>query len=89
VRLTCAAFYADARLKAVEGRWLASADTPVGPSMGMTAMIVRLTLLTVTSPLSGYPNWVLRAEQSSVALKQADDCIRSAGALGCGALMQP
>jgi hypothetical protein len=34
VRLTCSEFYVDARLTAVGGRWLASADTPDGPSMG-------------------------------------------------------
>jgi hypothetical protein len=34
LRLTCSEFYVDARLTAVEGRWLASADTPDGPSMG-------------------------------------------------------
>lgn len=33
VRLTCSEFYVDARLTEVEGRWLASADTPDGPSM--------------------------------------------------------
>jgi hypothetical protein len=32
IRLTCSEFYVDARLTAVEGRWLA--DTPDGPSMG-------------------------------------------------------
>jgi hypothetical protein len=34
VRLTCSEFYVDARLTAVEGRWLASADAPDGPSIG-------------------------------------------------------
>jgi hypothetical protein len=34
IRLTCSEFYVDARLTAVEGRWLASADTPDGPSIG-------------------------------------------------------
>jgi len=34
LRLTCSEFYVDARLPAVEGRWLAAADTPDGPSMG-------------------------------------------------------
>jgi hypothetical protein len=33
IRLTCSEFYVDARLTAVAGRWLASADTPDGPSM--------------------------------------------------------
>jgi hypothetical protein len=34
LRLTCSEFYVDARLAALEGRWLASADTPDGPSTG-------------------------------------------------------
>jgi hypothetical protein len=34
IRLTCSEFYVDARLTAVEGRWLASADAPDGPSIG-------------------------------------------------------
>ena len=33
VRLTCSEFYVDARLTAIEGRWLASADTVDGPSL--------------------------------------------------------
>ena len=35
LRLTCAAFSVDVRLLEVNGRWIASADTPVGPSLGM------------------------------------------------------
>src|SRR5205814_1465555 len=34
LRLTCSEFYVDMRLTAVEARWLASADTPDGPSVG-------------------------------------------------------
>lgn len=34
LRLTCAAFYVDVRLARLNGRWLASADTPDGPSLG-------------------------------------------------------
>ena len=33
LRMTCSEFYVDARLIAVEGRWLASTDTPEGPNM--------------------------------------------------------
>lgn len=37
--LTCDAFWVDVRLSRLNGRWLASADTPDGPSLGwgMTA----------------------------------------------------
>jgi len=37
LRLACSEFYVDARLTAVQGGWLASADTPDGPSMGTRA----------------------------------------------------
>ena len=34
IRLTCSRFYLDVRLREFNGRWLASADTPDGPSLG-------------------------------------------------------
>ena len=34
LRLTCTAFHADVRVSKVGDRWLASADTPDGPSLG-------------------------------------------------------
>jgi hypothetical protein len=33
-RLTCSHFWVDVRVRRVEGRWLASADTPDGPTLG-------------------------------------------------------
>jgi hypothetical protein len=35
LRLTCSAFYVDLRLSEINGRWVASADTPDGPSLGL------------------------------------------------------
>ena len=35
LRLTCSAFWVDVRLREMNGRWVASADTPDGPSLGM------------------------------------------------------
>jgi hypothetical protein len=35
LRLTCSAFWVDVRLRELSGRWIASADTPDGPSLGM------------------------------------------------------
>jgi hypothetical protein len=35
LRLTCAALWVDVRLREINGRWIASADTPDGPSLGM------------------------------------------------------
>jgi hypothetical protein len=35
LRLTCSAFWVDVRVLEVNGRWIASADTPDGPSLGL------------------------------------------------------
>ncbi len=35
MRLTCSAFWVDVRLLEINGRWIASADTPDGPSLGL------------------------------------------------------
>jgi hypothetical protein len=35
MRLTCQAFYVDVRLRELNGRFIASADTPNGPSLGV------------------------------------------------------
>jgi hypothetical protein len=35
LRLTYSAFWVDVRLRAINGRWIASADTPDGPSLGL------------------------------------------------------
>ena len=35
LRLTCSATCVDVRLLEINGRWIASADTPEGPSLGL------------------------------------------------------
>ena len=35
LRLACSAFWVDVRVREVNGRWIASADTPDGPSLGL------------------------------------------------------
>lgn len=35
MRLVCSGFWADVRLTQLHGRWIASADTPDGPSVGV------------------------------------------------------
>lgn len=35
LRLNCSAFWVDVRLREINGRWIASADTPDGPSLGL------------------------------------------------------
>ena len=53
VRLNCSQFYVDARLTALEGgRWLASADTPDGPTMGTGATAID-ALIEALEPFAG------------------------------------
>jgi hypothetical protein len=35
LRLTCTAFYVDVRVRELNGRFIASADTPDGPTLGI------------------------------------------------------
>lgn len=35
LRLNCSTFWVDVRLREINGRWIASADTPGGPSLGL------------------------------------------------------
>ncbi|MEP6469544.1 MAG: hypothetical protein ABJC24_07210 [Chloroflexota bacterium] len=35
LRLLCATFWVGVRLRDINGRWIASADTPAGPSLGL------------------------------------------------------
>jgi hypothetical protein len=35
MRLTSSVFWVDVRLREINGRWIASADTPGGPSLGL------------------------------------------------------
>ena len=35
LRLGCSALWVDVRLREINGRWIASADTPDGPSLGL------------------------------------------------------
>ena len=35
MRLTSSVFWIDVRLREINGRWIASADTPEGPSLGL------------------------------------------------------
>jgi hypothetical protein len=52
LRLTCVAFWVDVRLARLNGRWLASADTPDGPSLGC-GMTAREALRSALEPFHG------------------------------------
>ena len=52
LRLTCSAFWVDVRLREINGRWIASADTPSGPSLGL-ALEVRDAIAQALEPFDG------------------------------------
>ena len=53
MRLVCSGFWADVRLTQLNGRWVASADTPDGPSLGMGWFPVD-ALQEALGPFDGY-----------------------------------
>jgi hypothetical protein len=54
MRLSCDRheFWVDVRLAAMNGRWIASADTPYGPSLGL-AFTPRRALVQALEPFDG------------------------------------
>ncbi len=52
LRLTCELFWVDARLNVINGRWIASADAPHGPTLGL-AWTPRLALRRALEPFEG------------------------------------
>ena len=53
MRLVCSGFWADVRLTQVRGRWIASADTPAGPSVGLAWFPID-ALEQALEPFEGY-----------------------------------
>ena len=58
MRLVCSGFWADVRLVELNGRWLASADTPQGPSLG-TAWFPFDALEAALEPFDDYADELL------------------------------
>ena len=52
LRLSCPAFWVDVRVAGMNGRWIASADTPVGPTLGM-GWTPRQALMRALEPFDG------------------------------------
>lgn len=52
MRLVCPNFWADVRLRQVRGRWIASADTPNGGSVGVS-FFPRHALTAALQPFHG------------------------------------
>ncbi len=51
-RLLCPGFWVDVRLRQIRGRWIASADTPDGPSIGVS-FFPREALVAALQPFHG------------------------------------
>ncbi len=52
LQLRCEVFWVEARLASINSRWIASADTPYGPSLGL-AWTPRLALRRALEPFEG------------------------------------
>ena len=53
IRLVCPEFWADVRVAHIRGRWIASADTPEGPSLGLGRYPIE-ALAGALEPFDGY-----------------------------------
>ena len=58
LQLTCASFWVDVRLMQADGKWLASADTPNGPSIGL-GRIPEEALARALEPFEGVADQLL------------------------------
>ena len=52
LRLSCSYFWVDARVAGMNGRWIASADAPDGPSLGL-GWTPRQALMSTLEPFDG------------------------------------
>ena len=64
LRLRCADFWVDVRVREIDGRWIASADTPDGPSLGL-AFEARDAIVLALEPLDGFVDELLASLPSS------------------------
>jgi hypothetical protein len=60
MRLYCQEFWVDVRMSEFEGRWLASADTPKGPSLGRGASPLSAAI-DALEPFDGYVEELIRS----------------------------
>ena len=66
MRLVCSGFWADVRLTELNGRWLASADTPQGPSLGV-AWFPLDALEVALEPFDGFVDELLATVPTDLA----------------------
>jgi hypothetical protein len=67
LRLHCTLFYVDVRLREFNGRWVASADTAVGPSLGWGTSAVG-ALWMALEPFDGVIEELLASVSDETAL---------------------
>jgi hypothetical protein len=65
LRLSCHWFWVDVRVAGINGRWIASADTPHGPSLGL-GFTPRRALLRALEPFDGMVDELLRTAPSEL-----------------------
>ncbi len=73
LRLTCSVFWVDLRLLAINGWWLASADTPDGPSLGLGERAIE-AIESALEPFEGIVDELLGDSP-----KRAEQLIRGVG----------
>jgi hypothetical protein len=67
LRLTCSAFWVDVRLLEINARWIASADTPDGPSVGV-GLEGRQAIEQVLEPYDGIVDEVMASLPTEIPL---------------------
>jgi len=65
LRLSCTEFWVDVRVAGMNARWLASADTPDGPSLGL-GWTPRQALLHALEPFDGLIDDLLQTAPSDL-----------------------
>jgi hypothetical protein len=65
LRLTCSGFWVDVRLREINGRWIASADTPDGPSLGLGELPID-AIAQALEPFEGIADELLASVPRSV-----------------------
>lgn len=68
MRLIGPSFWVDVRLRQIRGRWIASADTPYGPSVGVS-FFPRDALLAALQPFHGMVDELMETAPAELRLE--------------------
>jgi hypothetical protein len=72
LRLRCSLLWVDVRLSQLGGRWLASADTPNGPSLGLGSL-PQQALVEALEPFAGVLDELLQSVPDEFCWVRAGD----------------